>query len=194
MPRNPNARKCTAKSKQTGKQCQLYAAPGALVCRRHGAAAPQVAAAAVVRAEVQRWGLGDTTVDPGETLLRLLTQACQRAEHYAGHIGTQVDALGLSEALTGESFVVNQNTGRLQKVGEYIRAMAVLEGQERDRAAKFAQMAIAAGLAERQVRLAERQGALIEQVLTAVFTDLGLTDAQRALAPAAIRKALSSVA
>jgi len=50
----------------------------------------------------------------------------------------------------------------------------------------------AAGLAERQVRLADRQGALIEQVLAAVFADIGLTDQQRRAAPEAIRRALSA--
>lgn len=78
-----------------------------------------------------------------------------------------------------------------QQVGEYVRGLATLEAQDRDRAAKFSQMA-AAGLAERQVRLADRQGALIEQVLAAVFADIGLTDRQRRAAPEAIRRALSA--
>jgi hypothetical protein len=29
------------------------------------------------------WGLGDTNVDPGEVLLRLVTQSAARAERYA---------------------------------------------------------------------------------------------------------------
>jgi hypothetical protein len=36
-----------------------------------------------VRAEVMNWGLGDTTVDPGEVLLPLVTQSAARAERYA---------------------------------------------------------------------------------------------------------------
>jgi len=38
---------------------------------------------AAVRAEVWSWGLGDTNVDPGEVLLRLVTQSAARAERYA---------------------------------------------------------------------------------------------------------------
>ena len=46
-------------------------------------ASPHVASKAAVRAAVWSWGLGDTTVDPGEVLLRLVTQSAARAERYA---------------------------------------------------------------------------------------------------------------
>ena len=46
-------------------------------------AAGQVKAKAAVRAELLGWGLGDATVDPGEVLLRLVTQSAARAERYA---------------------------------------------------------------------------------------------------------------
>jgi hypothetical protein len=59
------------------------AIPGGTVCRWHGGAAGQVKAKAAVRAELLGWGLGDATVDPGEVLLRLVTQSAARAERYA---------------------------------------------------------------------------------------------------------------
>jgi hypothetical protein len=74
---------CTALSKQTGNQCKAKAIPGGTVCRWHGGAASQVKEKAAVRAELLGWGLGDATVDPGETLLRLVTQSAARAERYA---------------------------------------------------------------------------------------------------------------
>jgi hypothetical protein len=49
------------------------------VCRWHGGAAGQVKAKAAVRAEVLNWGLGDSHVDPGEVLLRLVNQSAARA-------------------------------------------------------------------------------------------------------------------
>src|SRR5215207_6274688 len=61
---------CKATSR-TGKQCKNKAIPGGAVCRFHGGGSPQVASKAAVRAEVWSWGLGDTTVDPGEILLWL---------------------------------------------------------------------------------------------------------------------------
>jgi hypothetical protein len=74
---------CTAISKQSGQQCKRKAIPGGTVCRYHGGGAQQVKAKAAVRAELLGWGLGDATVDPGEVLLRLVTQSAARAERYA---------------------------------------------------------------------------------------------------------------
>jgi hypothetical protein len=45
------------------------------VCRWHGGGAQQVKAKAAVRAELLGWGLGDSTVDHGEVLVRLVTRA-----------------------------------------------------------------------------------------------------------------------
>jgi hypothetical protein len=74
---------CKAISKQSGQQCKRKAIPGGTVCRYHGGGAQQVKAKAAVRAEVMAWGLGDSHVDPGEVLLRLVTQSAARAERYA---------------------------------------------------------------------------------------------------------------
>ena len=74
---------CSAISKQTKQQCKARAIPGGTVCRWHGGAASQVKVKAAVRAELIGWGLGDATVDPGEVLLRLVTQSAARAERYA---------------------------------------------------------------------------------------------------------------
>ncbi len=53
--------------------------------------------------------------------------------------------------------------------------------EERDRAARLAKMAIDAGLAEKQVRLAERQAQIMAQIFTTVLDDdtLGLSHEQR---------------
>lgn len=45
----PAPRRCSARSKSTGKACQRPAIPGGTVCRYHGGAAPQVKAAAMDR-------------------------------------------------------------------------------------------------------------------------------------------------
>ena len=186
--------------KKDGSPCGNYALKGQLVCRMHGGASPQAKAAAerrlalqAIDADIQSWGLGGTDVDPGETLLRLLAQARACAQVYAAEVSRVVVEPRLQEALVGETLIVDPNNGRLHKVGEYVRGLATLENQERDRAAKYSDLAIRAGLVERQVRLAERQGALIEQVLVTVFEDMGLTPEQRRAAPDAIRRALQAV-
>jgi hypothetical protein len=73
---------CRATSR-TGKQCKNKAIPGGTVCRFHGGASPHVASKAAVRAEVMAWGLGEAHDDPGEVLLRLVTQSRKRADLYA---------------------------------------------------------------------------------------------------------------
>jgi hypothetical protein len=140
------------------------------------------------------WGLGDTNVDPGEVLLRLVTQSAARAERYAMLLeeayeaaerlkqahdaGAQIEAPGDELADTAETArrdldrifntggvaaLVGNTYGAAKDVGVYvtgeaIRGLADLEAKERERCANFATKAIAAGLAERTVRVAERQG------------------------------------
>src|SRR5215217_5052106 len=187
---------CTAVSKQTGKQCKAKAIPGGTVCRWHGGAAGQVKAKAAVRAELLGWGLGDATVDTGETLLRLVTQSAARAERYAMLLeeayeaaeglkrsfdaGADIEAQGDELADTAETArrdldrifntggvaaLVGNTYGAAKDVGVYvtgeaIRGFADLEAKERERCANSVRKAVAAGLNERTVRVAERQGQL----------------------------------
>lgn len=177
-------KKCTGTT-VSGKQCQKAPIAGAQVCRLHGGSAPQVKAKAAVRAEVMSWGLGDVHVDPGETLLRLVSQAATRAQRYAAELEDLVaESPNLRSALVAEAH------GEFGPVGEYIRGLAVLEAAERDRCAGFAAKAIAAGLAERTVRLAERQGELLAQALRAVLGELELSAEQRAAVPGLLRRHL----
>src|SRR5215217_2261878 len=68
---------------RTGKQCKEQGDPWWDSVPISRGSNPHVASKAAVRAEVWSWGLGDTTVDPGEVLLRLVTQSAARAERYA---------------------------------------------------------------------------------------------------------------
>jgi hypothetical protein len=194
--------------------------------------APQVAARAAVRAELQAWGLGDTNVDPGDVLLRLVSQSAARAERYSVLLSEAYDAAerlkkahdaeqlvetddgydeepaavqrarddlkrifnsGGISALIGNTYG-DSKTGGIYATGEQIRGLADLEAKERDRCANFAAKAVAAGLAKRQVELAERQGALIASLINAVFDELDLTDEQREAAPDVLDRHLRLVA
>lgn len=59
-----------------------------------------------------------------------------------------------------------------------------LYNDERDRLARFSKLALDAGVAERQIQIAEQQGTILAQTLLAVFGDttLGLTPDQQQLA------------
>lgn len=162
-------------------ECKAWAIKGGTVCGKHGGARKDVRALANVRAEVSKWTLGDATLDPGEVLLRLVTQSSARADLYSTELEKLVDeSPSLREALVADVWASSEH-GDAYKAGEYIRGLASLEAQERDRCANFCVKAIAAGLAERQVRLAENQGKLVAGVIKAILGDLGLSDEQAAL-------------
>ncbi len=179
--------------------CRANAVKGTdpLSCRRHaGKSLAKIRAEVAVKETVAAWGLGDTKTDPGELLLRLVTQAAVRADAYAVELERIVTEAGngdLTKALTGETWIT-VGDGDTVKAGEYIRAIVQLEAAERDRAASFATKAIAAGLAERQVRLAEQQGAMLANVIKAILGDLGLSREQQALAAKVVPQHLRSVA
>jgi hypothetical protein len=194
------------------------------VCRFHGGASPHVASKAAVRAGVMSWGLGDSHVDPGEVLLRLVTQSVAPAEMYARLLqeafdaaerlkqaheaGQNVEALGDENADTAETArrdldrifntggvaaLVGNTYGAAKDVGVYvtgeaIRGLADLQAKERERCANFATKAIAAGLAERTVRVAERQGQLMVEMVQAALREVDLSPEQASAFKAALAR------
>lgn len=175
---------CSGTNRQ-GNPCSLNAIPGGVVCWRHGGKAPQVKAKAAVRVELLSWGVDQDAVDPGETLLKLVTQSWYRATDLKNEMNRVIgEADNLRDALIGDAWVGTEDGGAVQS-GDYLRGLTILEAQERERCARWSTQAIAAGLAERTVRLAERQGALIAELLRAVMNDpqLGLTEDQRRALP-----------
>jgi hypothetical protein len=111
-----------------------------------------------------------------------------RAQRYAEELEHLVVEHGLHDALVGASLVVDVS-GKSHPVGEYVRGLTQLEAAERGSVRLDVRKVIAAGLCERQVRLAERQMVLLGEVLRAVSLDpeLALSDAQRAALPGVIR-------
>lgn len=180
---------CNAHKVSTGRPCMRPPNKGGTVCRNHGGGnLKRIAQDALVH-EVRNWGLGDANIDPGETLLRLLTQSVRRANDYAYTLSEMVQEHGLHDALVGDRMVMSES-GKLTKIDEYVKGLARLEADERDRAGGFAAKAIAAGLAERQVRIAERLGDQLAEMLRAIFDDLDLTDAQRDAVPTVLDRHL----
>lgn len=62
--------------------------------------------------------------------------------------------------------------------GEAIRGLADLEAKERERCANFASKAVAAELAERTVRIAERKGQLMVAMVQAALRKVDLSPEQ----------------
>lgn len=173
-----NAPRCSKFRQRDRQPCRAFAVRGSdpPACRKHlGRTVVSLRAEQAVTEAVSRWRLGDMTVEPGELLLRLVTQAAWRADAYADEVARIVDQHqgDLRKALTGNTYTVTPD-GETVKTGEYIRAMTALEAAERDRAASFAAKAVAAGLAERQMRLAEKHAQLAVQFVQAVLGEFGL--------------------
>jgi hypothetical protein len=104
----------------------------------------------------------------------------------------RIFATGGVGALIGFKFDADRH-GRIYAVEEGIRGLARLEADERDRCAGMAAKAIAAGLAERQVRLAERQGAAMYGLFSRVLESLGLDAEQLALVPALLEREIRAL-
>lgn len=207
--------KCT-KRRTDGGPCQAQAVAGTEACTKHaGIPTSQAKAKGAVVVELAKWGISDRTLDPGMTLLQLMTQSFQRARLYGGLLEEAYEAAERLQAAEGELSNTSPSTlpgteqsvadrerasADLQRIfntggvaalvgntyassggefggvfatGEAIRGLVNLEAQERDRAAGMAAKAVAAGLATRQVELAERQGALVADVIRSVLVDLG---------------------
>lgn len=220
-----------------GQECGQPARRGTVPPRcRHHLHGKTAKARAVVLSDLHRWGLEaavDELADPGETLLRLVTQSSRRVDMYSRMLAEAVEAAerlqsalehgrvviaddgevpgesleerthetpfgeyvapehpavqaarhdldrifttGGVAALVGYTFS-DTKSGQVYATGEAIRGLAKLEAEERDRCAKFAKAALEAGIAERQVRLAEQSHRLFERLLVGVLDDLDLPD------------------
>ena len=70
--------------------------------------------------------------------------------------------------------------------------LLILKRKERERCANFATKAIAAGLAERTVRVAERQGQLMVEMVQAALREVDLSPDQATAFKAALARRLGS--
>lgn len=187
-------RQCVG-TNQAGNPCGKDPIVGGTVCWNHGGNMPVVRRKAIVRANLENWGITDELVDPGETLLRLVAQSARRAAFYADllqlayeqaeddaqkdiedlvGLGTPIRLPSGVAALIGKKYTMTENYGRVA-VGEAIRGLTTLEMHERKLCADFAEKAIRAGLAERQVRLAEQMGAVVVGAVKAALERAGIT-------------------
>jgi predicted hydrolase (HD superfamily) len=90
-------------------------------------------------------------------------------------------------ALVGNSYGAAKDVG-LYVAGEAIRGLADLEAKERERCANFATKAVAAGVAERTVRVAERQGQLMVKMAQAALREVDLSPEQASAFKAALAR------
>lgn len=199
MPDAAKPNLCGSGRKNTDKKCTRPAGwgtdhPGAGRCKLHGGSTPngrayaqkQIAAAAVVTFGLPR------EIDPHAALL-------EEVHRTAGHVAwlqSKVAEFDEDELVWGKTIEHERNSGEFPGTDVTRQARPniwlALYQAERAHLTKVAAAAIAAGVAERQVRIAEQQGQLIAQVLRGVLADLGVADHPEAAQ--VVRKHLALVA
>lgn len=180
--------KCTGHN-AAGNPCGKAPIKGANVCRTHGGAAPQVKAAAQRRMDelaarrevsgiVRRLGL-EVEVDEGEALLRELYR-CHASVLYLSRVVASMGdstADAVAEALdnprASADGLIWRSRGPMGTVLQ-LHPLVKLWQDERAQLARVAAAIQKLGLAERQTKLAEAQGAALLEVVYGVLRDLGV--------------------
>lgn len=168
---------CGARKRQGEGQCQRPAGwgtdhVGIGACKLHGGCLPNHAIAAAKKEAAAHTAIDGIPVDPATALLRCVHLAAGQVEY----------ALRQLHALAAKSKSPDELTQS---------PWARVQSEAMERLARFSKMALDAGVAERQVQIAERWGAELADVMRAIFDDLGLSDEQKLLAPGAIQRHLS---
>jgi hypothetical protein len=161
---------------------------GQKVCRMHGGSSPRALKAAAnrqtekaIQEAVTTYGL-PRDIDPHTALIEEL----HRTAGIVSWLGIQVTALEATD-LAGPV-----GGGKDSYPSYQPNVLVRLYQEERKHFADVAKICIQAGIAERQVRIAEQQGQLLAAVIQGVLTDLGVHD--RPETPGIVRKHLQLVA
>lgn len=168
--------KCTAR-RSNGTTCNNWAVKGLAVCRNHGGASRTAKAAAQRRLAQHKVGqlmdrfMHAAEQDPLEALVTEVARSAVMVEALAALVSELDVDPEEGEAIYGADHLGDDRPHVLMR----------MLGDERDRKSRLAKMAIDAGVAERTVRVAERQAALFARVIAAVIDDpdLALDGGQR---------------
>lgn len=196
-PPPPDERRCVATSKETGERCRLAHPPGGTVCTRyHGGGAPQVRAKTKAREEKRRaeamvatYGL-PIDIAPQDAILAEV----HRCAGSIAWIESRLQDLSPSDLIWGTTKVKTGGDDRGTTEEAVPHVLLKIYQDERDRLVRVCAVALRAGIEERQVKLAESQGAMVVKALRAILADLQLTAAQKALVADVVPRRLREVA
>ncbi|MEV0584078.1 hypothetical protein [Nonomuraea sp. NPDC050310] len=179
---------CSKVSKRSSLRCHAFAVRGTPVCYNHAGKKTDTlkAQGAALEEALSAWQAepGRVVVSPADAVMAMLQMAWARLHVYADLLRRQVESAGDSPA--GLVMVLES--------GETVRGLARLDAEERDRAVRYAKAAHDMGIADREIRLAERQGALLAEAINRILDQLELTSAQRALVPTVVPTVLRGIA
>ena len=193
--------KCTAKSKRTGKRCKRDPAIGldkcAIHCGLSKAERDEIAARFLAeqkaRKAVETYGL-PRDISPTDALL-------EEVRYSAGHVAwlrAKVAEMEAADLVWGMTEQVDKGAAEFAGV-DTTHAAAVnvwldLYFRERKHLLDLTKTAISVGIEERRVRLAEAQGALMNDVIRRILARLSLTADQSALLPVVVPEELRRAA
>lgn len=180
---------------RTGNPCGNRPIIGGTVCRMHGGSAPAVKARAAERkqqdvAKRALMALGEPEpIDPAQALLDLIAWKYGEVRWLRDKVQAVKDELlvwGATEHRegVGPEGPISVTTDRAQP-----NVWWSLLRQAEDQLSEYASKALRAGVAERQIRLAEGQGAAIAGAVNMILDRLQLTAAQRGLVPTVVPEA-----
>lgn len=182
-----------AHPERKGEACTNDPMTGQKVCGSHGGRNKNAKAAGKARASEEkaremaaRWSVPIET-SPTDAIL-------DRIRAFAGHVAfykEQVDKLdtdamvfGVTKQTDHDVVVGDGKSAKLEKAQDEVREAApnvwiqLYNDASRD-LVKFSAEALRIGIEERRVRMAERDGALVADVIRCILTDLDLTATQR---------------
>lgn len=168
----------------------------------HGGAAPQAKAAAARRleeakaAKIARTLIKNEVVDPAQALVDLVYSTRGEVTYWETRVAElqEQDEKRLTTGLTKVTEGKEKGGVTTLRTVETIAAIEyrmLIDAKQRLMTA--AATALKAGVDERQVRLAENQGAQTNHVIRQILDALDLTEEQRALIPTIVPKALRSL-
>lgn len=176
--------KCTAKTK-SGRKCRGTAIAGLDKCRMHCGQKTSVAREKgqqnIARDKIGALlaSLGhDAHEDPLEGLMREVGRSAM-AVQVLGSMVAELDAPGAKDAKDAKDSVdsVDSQDSEATVYGPNHlgdgapHILVTMWNEERDRHARYCKLAIDAGIAERQVRVAEAQARMLAGVISAVLDD-----------------------
>ncbi|WP_433330051.1 hypothetical protein [Spirillospora sp. CA-294931] len=203
------------KKARGGGRCHGRAIVGLDSCRLHVGKRLEQAKAegAAIHAAWSAWSAerGTADINPADAVLGMLKMTWARVHVYARLLEAQVaqahddreagrdrsprgaGPIGEGTGLVGHTYAAVKDEG-IYASGEAIRSLAQLEAAERDRCVKYAKTAHDMGIADREIRLAEKQGQLIADAVRAILARIGLSAEQQARIPEIVPPILRAIA
>lgn len=196
MSRKPMDRvRCPAFARSTGEQCKLLAIPGGKTCRRHGsgtkrarAKAAKVIAAVEVSRVVATFG-NPRDIDPGAALL----EEVHRTAGAVAWLEVKIRDLNDDDLVWGLTRIKEGGDDRGSTYEAKPNVWLTEYRTERKHLVDVCRIALAAGIDERRVRLAEQQGDLLVTAIRDILDGLGLSVKQQQLVGVVVPRVLRAV-